>query len=61
LAKTQVIERVTHPPHIYLDKKGEYRYHCFGCGADMSGVDYIMTTKNVTVFEALEIILKSRP
>jgi len=47
--------------HIYLGKKGEYRYHCFGCGADMSGVDYIMTTKNVTVFEALGIILKSRP
>ncbi|MGA2226303.1 MAG: hypothetical protein ABSH41_17850 [Syntrophobacteraceae bacterium] len=46
--------------HIYLDKKGEYRYHCFGCDVDMSGVDYIMTTKNVTVFEALEIILKSR-
>ncbi|GEM_PF-6822181 len=46
--------------HIYLHKKGEYRYHCFGCGADMSGVDYIMATKNVTVFEALGIILKSR-
>ena len=46
--------------HIYLDKKGEYRYHCFGCDADMSGIDYIMTTKNVTVFEALGIILKSR-
>jgi hypothetical protein len=46
--------------HIYLDKKGEYRYHCFGCKADMSGVDYVMMTKRVTVFEALEIIMKSR-
>lgn len=46
--------------HIYRDKKGEYRYHCFGCGADMSGVDYIMMTKQLTIFEALGIVLKSR-
>lgn len=47
--------------HIYRDKKGEYRYHCFGCGADMSGVDYIMMTRQLTVFESVEIVLKSRP
>ncbi len=46
--------------HIYQDNNGEYRYHCFGCNCDISGVDYLMQKNGRTEVEALEKILKSR-
>jgi len=36
--------------HVFPDN----RYHCFGCGADGSNIDYVMATNNVTFPQAIK-------
>ena len=38
------------------ERKGRWRYHCFGCGADGDAIEWVKLTRNVGYIEAKRIL-----
>lgn len=42
--------------YVFIDSKGYQFFHCFGCGAHGDVISFVMKTRNISFFEALQFL-----